>query len=230
MRNLLDEPVPNNPNLTFSDLIEITDVRVYKARGTDPKKDICFLARDAMSLTPFEISRRLLDFVRRFMDDAEFKRQLHGDVYKSTLAGALPFIFVSWDEHLLAQDGQHSYDRNTLINFQMSEPTIEHVFPENPPFDFPNHGFVSEEDYLDKNHTLGNLLLLEKIINSRGQNRTVQEKLEDLNLYNRSHFRGVQRFRAERHTGKMPIFRGADIETRTEQLADFCLLRWPLWT
>jgi hypothetical protein len=230
MSDLLDKVVPGNSGLTFADLLEIADIRVYKARGTDPRRDICFLARDAKTLTAVEISRRLLNLVTYFMDDAEFSRRLHGDVYNSTLAGALPFVFVAWDEHLLEQEGLSPYDRTALINLHVGEPTIEHIFPEKPTFDFPNHGFVSEAEYLEKNHKLGNLLVLEKSINSRCQNKTVQEKLRDLNLYNRSQYRGVRQFRAERQAANGGVFLGGDIDKRTEQLAKFCLARWPLWS
>lgn len=230
MLGLLDEEVPGSSHLTFADLIEIADIRIYKARGTDPRKEICLMARDTMELTPEGISKRLLDFVKHFMDDTEFMRRLRGDVYNATLAGALPFILISWDEHLLAQQGNPLYTHKALMNFHLSEPTIEHVFAEEPTFDFPSRGFALNDDYVEKNHKLGNLLLLEKAINSRCQNKTVEEKIEDLNLYSQSDFAGVQHFRATRLANGGQIFSGKDIEERTEELAKFCVERWPLWS
>ena len=41
----------NQSLLTFFDLIEIADLRVYKVRGTDPARDISYLARDSKKIS-----------------------------------------------------------------------------------------------------------------------------------------------------------------------------------
>jgi uncharacterized protein with ParB-like and HNH nuclease domain len=221
-RGLLDQPVPDNPAMKFIDLIEITDVRVYKTRGTDPAKDISILARDATQATPEEISTRLLGIVSYFMNDREFRSRLEQDIYGNQ---ALSHIFIEYDEKLLKGRG---YNINKLISHNKSKPTVEHIFSEEPTFSFPSRGFNSDEDYRAKIHKLGNLTLLSKSLNSRCSNKTVEDKVNDPNLYMRSTFKITQKFLADIQN-QGGTFNSADIDKRTKTLANFCLRRWPLW-
>ena len=224
-RDLLDHEVPNNPGLDFINLIEIADVRIYKTRGTDPARDISILARNASELKPEEISTQLLSIVKNFMSDAEFRSRLEQDVYGNQ---ALPYIFIEYDEEILANDREPSYDLQKLIEFNQKNPTIEHIFPVEPTLSFPSKGFNSEQDYRAKIHNLGNLTLLSKSLNSRCQNYPVEEKITRYDLYQQSEFKITQKLLAEIkiHGGK---FCSTNIDDRTKILTDFIVKRWPLW-
>jgi len=221
-RGLLDQAIPNNPNLTFLDLIENVDVRVYKIYRGTAGKDISILARDAAIASPEEISSRLLAFIKYFAGDAVFRSNLEQDIYKNP---ALNHILFEYNEELLGKSG---YDLQSLVRLNLESPTVEHIFPEEPTFDFPSRGFESEENYLAKIHKLGNLTLLEKWLNSRCWNKTVEEKVREPDLYMRSNFKITQKLLSDIQN-KGGSFTSTDIDNRTKILVDFCLRRWPLW-
>lgn len=222
-RGLLDQQASVQPPRTFLSLVEAADVRVYKTRGTDPQRDMTTLARDVDTITPEQIAARLRDIIKSWMSDAEFETRLRQNVHGNR---ALVRIFVALDEYFLRERGATSYSLEKLIQLGETEPTIEHVFSQEPLFDFPGHQFQSADEYREHNDKLGNLLVLEKRLNSRCNCRTVEEKISRTEFYPESRFECVQRFRQDCNANGP--FSVAEIEKRTDKLVEFCLLEWPI--
>jgi hypothetical protein len=222
MKGSLNKQLSKYPEYTFLDLIETADVRVYKTRGTDPIKDISFLAKDSTSITDDDIESRLFNFIGWFMNDSEFKNRLNTNIYGNR---ALKHMFIEYDEYLLIKDQLNEYTLNDLIELNNTTPTTEHIFPQEAPFSLPNKGFNTEQDYLNQIHRLGNLLILEKSINSQCKNHIPDKKIVDTKLYSNSKFLAVQKFTAEQKNAGVN-FDSCNIDERTIKLSDFCLKRW----
>jgi len=112
-----------------------------------------------------------------------------------------------------------------LMSFMRTKPSIEHVFAQAPTFEFPSRGFETSEHYLRVNNHLGNLCVLEKDINSRCQNRTPEQKLQEPNLYKQSRFDVTKALVAE-VAARGESFVADSLEERTRRLAAFVKKRW----
>lgn len=225
--NILDEVVPRK-NYTFIELLEKVDFRVYKIRGTDPEVDMSILARDAKTLTKENIRNQLLEFTFRFMSDSLFASYLEGQLRYS----ALSHLFFEYDNHLRITMGssRNPWSLTEMLSINKDRkktPTVEHIFPQTPRFTFPNLGFNSEEEYFITNNKLGNLLLLEKDINSACQNKNPSEKATNQNLYSKSDFSAVQETMAQ-ILNASNSFSIDDLANRTEAIKNFCLNNWKL--
>jgi len=223
-RGLLDQQTGLEPQCTFRSLLEIADIRVYKTRGTDPQMDVTALARDVVGMTQEKIATTLRDIIKRFMSDAEFEARLRQDVYGNR---ALVRVFIGLDEHLQKARGEKPYSLEQLIERQKTEPTVEHVFAQEPRFDFPGHGFQSAQEYTDHNHKFGNLLVLEKRLNSRCNNKTVEEKIHDTDLFAESIFECTQQFR-QNCLANGGVFTMKELDQRTDEMVKFCLSEWAI--
>lgn len=221
-RKLLDITIMSKA-ITFLDLIEIADLRVYKTRGTDPTRDISYLAYDSKSIQEDEIERRLISFIKNFMGDTQFKSSLENDVYGNA---ALKHIFIEYDEEFIKTNGNTPYSLQNLINLNQTTPTIEHVFAQEVRFSFPSRGFHSDEEYIAKIHKFGNLTILEKNLNSQAINKTPEQKVLD-NIYSKSLFKSTETLNAEiKNNGNN--FVKSDVDKRTADLVNFCMNRWSL--
>lgn len=201
------------------DLVEVADLRVYKIRGTDPRADMSYLARDTSNLKVEEIKERLSGFVRKFMGNAEFNRRLQLDIYPNP---ALKHIFIEYEEESL----RNQYPVGKLIELNELNPTVEHIFSREPTFDFPNHGFEDDDEYAVLSNSLGNLTLLEKELNSRCANKTPDQKLSK-KLYGSSRFHNPQKLCVNIQNEGVP-FTKDHVTNRLEELTDFCMDHWNL--
>lgn len=217
-RGLLGQIVPGT-RVTFLDLIEIVDLRVYKIRGTDPAKDISCLARDAKKFNMISIKDTLKLFIQDFMSDIEFTRRLNIDIYPNV---GLKHILVEYDQKIMNRE----YSHTELMQINSFIPTIEHIFPREPRFKFPNAEFKTEQDYLGEIHQLGNLTILEKSLNSQCTEKNPDEKIQD-KLYDNSFFEGPKKISAH-IKNRGTSFTEKDINNRCKELSDFCIGRWPL--
>jgi hypothetical protein len=126
-----------------------------------------------------------------------------------------------------ARRGAQVYSVAELSERRKAEPTIEHIFAQEPLFDFPGHGFESGEHYTAHCHKFGNLLVLEKSLNSKWNNRTVHDKITASGMYGASGFECVQQFRQDRSV-KGP-FTVEALNNRSDELGQLCLAQWPIW-
>jgi hypothetical protein len=222
MQGILEKVVWNNKH-SFLDLIEIADVRVYKTRGTDPTKDISYLACNARSYSESDIKKGLVTFIKSFMSLTEFKSRLEGDIYGNA---ALKYVFFEYDEDILKNKGGNPYSIQDLIKLNNTVPTIEHIFAQEVRFNFPGRGFNTDVEYFSTVHRLGNLTLLEKSLNSRGLNKTPEQKVID-QIYSGSKFETTQKLNSKiQNNGNN--FEKQDIEKRSAELVDFCVERWKI--
>ena len=105
-----------------------------------------------------------------------------------------------------------------------AQPTIEHVFAQNPVFAFPSRGFDSQEKYRLENDRPGNLSVLERELNSRCQDKTPEQKLQDARLYKQSRFDVTRALVAEAATSGGD-FDAHSVESRTRRIAQFAKRR-----
>ena len=213
------EKQTNQSLMTFLDLIEIIDLRVYKIRGTDPSRDILYLARDSKALAENEIRDRIMGFVKWFMSDREFLRRLNIEIYPNV---GLKHMLFEYDQLLMNKQ----YTVSELKYLNSLTPTIEHIFPREARFDFPNFGFSTEEEYVGKINQLGNLTLLKKSLNSQCSDKNPDQKIND-NLYHISEFEGPKEISAKIKNRGTPFVEN-DINNRTKKLVGFCMKRWPI--
>jgi hypothetical protein len=215
-RGLLEKQLHSYKRNKFIDLIEATDFRVYKVRGTNPRVDMSELARKAKKLSPLEIETELISFVQRFMGDEEFTRYLKNTFHNTPTA----HLIITYGEYL----SKHPIPLDKLFQMKISQPTVEHIFPQQERFKFPNLGFKDVEEYKHMVQMIGNLTILEKTLNSQCQNRTPDQKVSG-GFYERTIFEDAKRISAQVKNSGMP-YTSAKIKERTELLTEFCLKHW----
>lgn len=206
---------PGKENHKFIDLIELIDVRIYKTRGTDPKADIAlFTSGLSDKSTTKEIEDWLLWFNNRWMTKQEFQSNLYGSIYGNR---ALVHMFVCYCESLHKKE----YNVSELNAIVAKVPTIEHILSQTPNFSPKAYGFKNDDDYTEHEDTMGNLTIFERNFNSQAQNKSIIEKVT---IYGKSCFRMTKKVSSDIDSAKQ--FKKKDIQTRTEQLASFCMERW----
>lgn len=160
------------------------------------------------------------------MGDTSFLDELKGWMYEN---GALMYLLLEHDDSLLRANGRPVRTLADILQLDAASPSTEHVFPQEPTFDFPNRGFTSAEDYGRKIQQIGNLTLLEGGINTRCRNKTPEQKVSEDRLYKDSAFEATKALAAAAQN-RGNSFTAADVVARTAELANYCVRRWPLWT
>jgi hypothetical protein len=214
--NLIDKHIPSTANskTTFLDLLEIVDVRVYKTRGTDPKADLARFTFEVSKKSDAEIESWLLWFNNRWMSKEEFQAALTSNIFGNR---ALNHIFINYCESISGAD----FSIGELKGVSGLNPNIEHILSQTPNFDPTAFGFTDEEDYINHEHRIGNLSILERSYNSSVQNKAAVDKVE---TYDKSFFvvmKGVST-----HIYSKRGFDKVDILERTQTLSDYCTSRW----
>ena len=204
----------NYEKFTFYDLIELIEVRVYKTRATDPKADISRLVFDIDKKRPIDIQNWLLWFNGRWMSKEEFQSRMYGWIFGNR---ALNHIFINYSESLQKKE----YKISELIAISNKNPNIEHILAQNPTFAPRALGFKNKEDFIDFEHNLGNLTILERSLNSSIQNKSAIDKVE---AYGKSTFIMTKMIGSEIDTKK--TFTKTELNERTKLIAEYCLERW----
>lgn len=204
----------NYEKFTFYDLIELIEVRVYKTRATDPKADISRLVFDIDKKRPFDIQNWLLWFNGRWMSKEEFQSRMYGWIFGNR---ALNHIFINYSESLQKKE----YKISELIAISNKNPNIEHILAQTPTFAPRALGFKNKEDFIDFEHNLGNLTILERSLNSSIQNKSAIDKVE---AYGKSTFIMTKMIGSEIDTKK--TFTKTELNERTKLIAEYCLERW----
>jgi len=213
-KHLLDKKMTNQKwnNYTFFEMIRNIDIRVYKTRGTDPRADILrytYEISNNSSITAQDITDWLIWFNKRWMPAQEFSAKLNTEIYGNA---SLPYWFIKYCESL---DGKN-YDILKLKSLKEKIPTIEHILSQHPNFSVTAYGFHDEDDYVQHEHRLGNLTILEKNLNSSVRDKTPTEKTP---IYDRSVFKMSNEVSSQ--ISRIGSFNKTDIDNRTNVLANF---------
>jgi len=213
---LLDQglSVKGRERFNFFDLVELIEVRVYKTRGTDPKADISRLVFDIDNKKADDIENSLVWFNNRWMPKEEFQSNLSRGIYGNR---ALNHIFITYCEHLNSKE----FDIKEMKELVSKSPNIEHILSQTPTFEPSALGFDNKEDFIDYEHNIGNLTVLEKGLNSSVQNKNTIDKIEG---YGKSLFSMTKKLGSSIDTSKG--FNKVDLKARTKVLADYCSERW----
>lgn len=198
----------------FFDLIELIEVRVYKTRGTDPKADISRLVFDIDNKTCDHIENFLIWFNNRWMSKEEFQSNLTRRIYGNR---SLNYLFITYCEYVNGSE----FNISQLKQLVSKTPNIEHILSQTPTFDPVAFGFEDKEDFIEYEHTIGNLTILEKGLNSSVLNRNAIDKVEGY---------GISLFSMTKKLGSLidtkKGFDKSDIKARTQVLAEYCSERW----
>lgn len=204
----------NSTQFSFFDLVELIEVRVYKTRGTDPKADIARLVFDIDNKSAQNIENWLIWFNQRWMPKEEFQSHLYRRIYGNR---ALNHIFIDYCESINGTP----YSLADLKLIVQRNPNIEHVLAQTPTFDPVALGFNDAEDFVDFEHHIGNLTVLEKSLNSSVQNKNALDKVEG---YSKSLFAMTKQLGSAIDTQK--LFTKKEVIERTNTIATYCMARW----
>jgi uncharacterized protein with ParB-like and HNH nuclease domain len=170
----------NNELIT---LAESMDVRIYKVRGTDPRRDLYLKVISELKASSEFPLENLKDFIKAYGSDAEFEHYLKRDMY-----GNMATKYIFWEmnhpgvlkqiEKLFDLNfGTASFDMDNIDLYQKLE--IEHIFPQEfPANNFKVFNFNDEAEYRKFLNMLGNLTLIESNLNKECSNKLPKEKVE----------------------------------------------------
>lgn len=213
----LDQKLPNKEygKYTFLDLIEFIDVRVYKTRGTDPRAEISRFASEIdEGMSDKQISNWLLNYNKDWMSRGYFESSLRSYIYDNR---ALVHIFTKYCENLR----EKQFTLKELKEFEGKSPTIEHILAQTPKFTYRSVGFKGKEEFEEYEHRLGNLTIVERVINSAVQNKLPIEKVPQ---FDKSNYMMTKNLATSIIVNKR--FAKQDIKDRTEGLVPFILDKW----
>ena len=187
-------------------ILEITEVRVYKLRGTNPIADMYSLSSHVASSNPSteEVEQSLVAFNEKFVNNHVF-----GTYLDDALAGNGAV------KYLLTEFSNANLQYTAYKDLQ-----VEHIFSRNPNFDVKVYLFGDDYDY-EKNK-IGNLTLLESELNDGLSN---QAPINKVTGYLQSSI-GATRELGGAISGSE--FNRLSVEERQQRIIDFCIQRFSL--
>ena len=223
----LDE-VGTTDQRRLMDIIEVTDLRIFKLRGTNPQADIFRITRELHQQSVDWVVKELQNFCRWGMPDASMASRLTDeDMYRNRTPELRRMLL---EEEMTARGvvGIPELTLQELVSLNQEGLTVEHILPQDPDnsFSIGSYGFDDDEDYLMHKHRLGNLVLLEGSINSACNNRTVETKMTAPNLYLASSLCAVKSVAAACAGHKR--FDKTQLAQRSKTLSAAIVERWPV--
>ena len=187
-------------------LLEATEVRVYKLKGTNPISDMYELSSEITTrdMGIEDIRQRLINFNEEFMNNHNLRKRLDDDVYQN---GAVKYILSEYIKDNLNIEG-YKYLQ------------VEHIFSRDPDFEPSSYGFTEGYDY-EKNR-LGNLGLLEPGINKGVSNSAPINKVEG---YLKSNVIDIRNLSGVIQLGN---FTKNNVDARREDIIKFCVTRFKI--
>jgi len=166
-------------------LIETMDVRIYKVRGTDPRRGLYLNVISTLkSLEAFPLAE-FKDFLQEFGNDADFEHYLKGSMYNNPATkymlwelNSTTYLKKVAKKFGINLHGRHYNfdDIDKELYYRLEE---EHILPQTLNTDFRNFGFLSEADYREYINKLGNLTVIERSLNKKDcSNKIPAEKIE----------------------------------------------------
>lgn len=214
----------SNDSRNLTEIIELTDLRVFKLRGTNPQADIFRITRDLHQHSADWVIRALQNFCDWGMPDAMMVSRLTDeDMYRNP---ALQRMLLEEEIAIRQAVGEPELSLKELVNLNQNGLTVEHILPQDPDnrFNIGSYGFDSDGDYLQYKHRLGNLVLLEGSINRACNNHTVEIKMTAPNLYIASSLCAVRAIAAD-CAGSKHFDRG-HLAERSKRLSTTIVDRW----
>nr|WP_294509806.1 DUF262 domain-containing protein [uncultured Rhodopila sp.] len=213
----------NHDGYTLRDLIGMADLRVFKLRGTNPQADVAWITHDLPKVTIDEVGSRLRKFSQKFMPDSLMASRLADeDMYRNP---GLPIMLLEAEESARRAVGLPELKFGELVKLNAGL-SVEHILPQEPSFNISAYGFADAEEYQQHVHRIGNLISLESWLNSKCNNRTIEEKMLSIELYPESQLTAIAELRAE-CADQVPMFTRDKITSRSKALAGMVVKRWP---
>lgn len=213
---------------TLMDIIELTDLRVFKLRGTNPQAEILKITSDLHQHNIDWVVGRLKEFCEWGMPDAMMaSRLVDEDVYRNP---ALVRMLLREEAYIRAQLDQPEHSLQELIELNKNGLTVEHILPQDyeNSFNPEGYGFANGDEYYRFVHRLGNLVLLESSINSACRNQAAESKISNLRLYPSSSLAAVRAISAECMDNDNTRFCVQWLLQRSRTLSDLFVSSWPI--
>lgn len=191
--------------------LEIAEVRVYKLKNTNPRRNMYLLSSDVIDheYDADRVNELLYEFVTNFLNDYRFEEYLNEGIDNKT--ALVRYILHEFNS------GNHG---QTLSLDDYRNLQVEHIFSKNPNFGIRHYGFGRHETYDVEIATMGNLTILEKGLNSKVSNIAPIDKM---NGYEQSKIK----MNAEL-LGKLKTLDREKMNERKAKMIEFCLNRFPI--
>ena len=217
-------------DLNLLRMIESMDVRIYKVRGTDPRKNIYWHVISELkgaNKFPFQA---FCDFLKEYGNNIDFESKLSGYMYDNVVTK-----YILWELNNKQEIIKLAQKLN--INIPMLEDYFndcnvelyrslqkEHIIAQNVSEDFRNI-FLDEREFSEYINKLGNLTLLKEKENKDCSNEIPLKKSET--CYFKSEIPYTKYIISEYIT-KYEKFEKEDIDRFTNLIIDFCKKRFPM--
>ena len=149
-------------------ILELAEVRVYKLKNTNPRRNMYLLASE-VNETDFsekEIEEKIREFATNFLNDYQLESYMNEGVDNKTAL----YRYLLYDYN--KSNNNQDLSLNDYRNLQ-----VEHIFSVNPNFNTETYGFERVEIYSKKISLIGNLSILEKGLNSKVGNICPTDKV-----------------------------------------------------
>lgn len=150
-------------------ILELAEVRVYKLKNTNPRRNMYLLASEinATEFTTSEIEEKIREFVTNFLNDYQLDSYMNEGVDKK----------IALVRYILFQYNLENHKQKiSLEDYRNLQ--VEHIFSVNPNFKTKAYGFDKKEIYDSKISLIGNLTILEKNINVKVSNVSPTDKVD----------------------------------------------------
>ncbi len=221
----LNQPsgIQGNPRTLFQ-LLELIDIRVFKFRD-NPQAEIFHITRGLTGNTVNGVAQELLNFCCKWMPDSQFNsRLLEDEIYWNSGLNRM-LLSIEEDERGLGKTPT-PFTLSDVVTMNKEVLTAEHILPQDPEnsFTVKPYGFKNQDDYLEHQNLLGNLILLEKSINSACGNAPPTDKMNKPKMYRKSQMQAVKALRAKYSSGN--IFSKSDLLIRSKYMRDIIMRYW----
>ncbi len=150
-------------------ILELAEVRVYKLKNTNPRRNMYLLASEIneYEFSEKEIREKIREFVTNFLNDYQLESYMNEGVDNKT--ALVRYMLYEYNKDKNNQELSLDDYRNLQV---------EHIFSVNPNFDTETYGFERIEIYANEISLIGNLTILEKGLNSKVGNICPIDKSE----------------------------------------------------
>lgn len=204
-------------------LLELIDMRVFKFRD-NPQAEIFHITRGLADNNVQDLAQDLLNFCGKWMSDTHWNsRLLEDEIYWNS---GLNRMLLAIEDSERKLGSAPPFKRIDLVTMNKAVLTAEHILPQDPANSFAvkPYGFKNQDEYIEHQNLLGNLILLEKSVNSACGNAPPTDKMNNPKMYPSSKMQGVTALRANYPVGK--IFSKSDLAKRSNVMKDIIMSYW----